>query len=112
MRVYTDIWNDFQFRQPCYLDGHFEKYKFDLVRWCTRPEPVEVFNLNTVKKQMSDKYCFSVGQLVWREKDGWFDFKSVGTRYLEYRIDGLEEFILDFCDEMKKELSDDEYDDE
>ena len=107
--VYTDIWNDFQFRPPSYLDRHFEPHKFDLVKWVYREEPVEVIDLRTGEKRMSDKYCFSVASLNWDRKEGWFNFKSVGTRYLEHRIDGLEEWILEFCEMMEKELSD-EYD--
>jgi hypothetical protein len=56
---------------------------------------------------MSDRYCFSIGQLSWDKEEGWFDFESVGTRYLEYRIDGLEEWILEFCEVMEKELTED-----
>lgn len=107
IRVYTDIWNDFQFRQPCYLDGHFEKYKFDLVKWVNR-NPIEVTDLKTGERTtMPGSYCFSIGQLTWDRSEGWFDFESVGTRYLEYRIDGLEKWILEFCDMMEKELSED-----
>lgn len=107
VRVYTDIWNNFQFRAPCYLDGHFEPYKYDLVRWVNRDIPTEVTDLTTGKKVMSDKYCYSIAQLTWNKKEGWFDFESVGTRYLEDRIDGLEEWILEFCEMMGKELSED-----
>lgn len=106
VKVYTDIWNDFQFRQLIYLDGNFDKYKFDLVKWIHRDIPTAVTDLKTGEKYMSDRYCFSVGTLIWDAKEGWFDFKSVGTRYLEYRIDGLEEWILDFCEMMSKELKD------
>lgn len=106
VKVYTDIWNDFQFRAPSYLDGHFEKHKFDLVKW-VNTEPVEVTDLETGEKIMSDRYCFSVGSLNWDAKEGWFNFESVGTRYLDYRIDGLEEWILEFCEMMEKKLSED-----
>lgn len=105
-RVYTDIWNGFQFRQPTYFDGHFEPYKFDLVKW-EEHEPYEVIDWYTGEKKMSTKNCFSIGQLIWDAKEEWFDFESVGTRYLEHRIDGLEEWILEFCEMMEKELSED-----
>ena len=32
IKVYTEEGNGFQFRQTTYLEGHFEKYKYDLVK--------------------------------------------------------------------------------
>lgn len=59
-KVYTDEWNDFQFRAPLYLDGHFEPYKFDLVKW-NDCDPYEVVDSVTGKKKTITRYCFSVG---------------------------------------------------
>ena len=53
---------------------------------------------------MSTKGCFSIGTLIWDIGEGWFNFKSVGTRYLEYRIDKLEEWILKFAELKAVEL--------
>lgn len=102
-RVYTDIWNGFQIRQPIYLDGHFEPYKFDLVKW-EEHELYEVVDWYTGKKKMSDKSCFTIATLTWNEKECGFSFESCGLRYLEHRIDGLEKFILDFCEIMEQQL--------
>ena len=60
------------------------KYKFDLVKWAD-----------------DNSYCWSIGFLRWNKKEHGFDFESVGTRYLEYRQDGLEEWLLKWC-EMKE----------
>ena len=103
VRVYTDIWNGFQFRAPTYLDGHFESHTFDLVKWVEH-EPYEVTDFYTGEKFMQTRHCYSVGTLVWDERESGWEFESVGRRYLEERIDGLEEFILDFCEMMEKEL--------
>lgn len=105
MREYTKEWNGFQFRSPTYVDGHFESRKFDLVKWVDC-EPHKVLDLKTGKKKISDRYCYSVGMLEWCPKEKWFDFKSVGTRYLEARIDGLEDWILAFCYQMESKLLD------
>ena len=102
-RVYTDEWNCFQFRSPVYLDGHFEPFIFDLVKWEDH-DPYEVLDLETGKRRMSTRSCFTVGTLTWNTKESYFDFKSCGLRYLEYRIDGLEKFILDFCKTMEQQL--------
>lgn len=107
VKVYTDEWNGFQFRAPAYLDGHFDPYKFDLIKWedC---EPHEVIDWETKEKKISTRYCFSIGHLIWDKKEPCFEFESVGLRYLKYRVDGLEKFILDFCEMMEKELREDE----
>lgn len=45
--------------------------------------------------------CFTIAWIRWDEKSGDFDFESVGTRYLKHREEGLEKWILAWC-EMKK----------
>lgn len=102
-RIYTDEWNDFQFRAPVYLDGHFEPYKFDLVKW-NDCDPYEVVDSVTGKKKTITRYCFSVGTLIWDEKEKYFWFKSCWLRYFKEHINGLDEFILDFCETMEKQL--------
>ena len=104
-KVYTDIWNHFQFRAPVYLDGHFEPHNFDLVKWedC---KPHEVIDWYSGEKIIQTRYCFTIATLLWNKKEESFEFESCGLRYLEHRVDGLEKFVLDFCEMMKKELSD------
>lgn len=106
IKIYTDEWNGFQIRQPTYLDGHFEPYKFDLVKWEDH-NPMEVIDFDTGKKKISTRHCFSIGCLFWDSEDECFEFESCGLRYLECRVDGLEEFILDFCKTMEKQLRED-----
>lgn len=60
------------------------------------------YNFNVVVHPESD---FEEGFLViatlrWNKGECGFDFESVGTRYLKYREDGLEEWLLAWC-EMK-----------
>ena len=102
-RIYTGEWNGFQFRSPTYLDGHFEPYEFDLVKW-KECEPEEVIDFITGEKKIQTRYCYSVGKLIWDKNEQAFTFESVGLRYLTDRVDGLEEWILKFCEEMEKEL--------
>ena len=40
---------------------------------------------------------------MFYEDELWFDFESVGTRYLEDRIDGLEKWIIQFRKRIYKE---------
>lgn len=104
LKEYTEVWNNFQFRQPIYLDGHFEANKFDLVKW-VNCEPREVLNMETGEKEIMSRYCFSIGRLIWNPREPGFNFESIGLRYLEERVDGLEEFILNFCKEMEEEIN-------
>ena len=67
-------------------------------------------DLHIGKKIISTRSCFSIGSLVWNEKEYGFEFESCGLRYLEYRIDGLEKFILDFCETMKEKFTNSESD--
>ncbi len=105
--VYTEEWNGFQFRAPSYIDGHHNPYEFDLVKY-VETEPIEVIDLYDGKKKISTKHCFTIGSLKWDKEEGSFDFESCGLRYLEHRIDGLEKFILDFCETMKCRLLEEE----
>lgn len=107
IRIYTDIWNNFQIRQPIYLDGHFNPNEFDIIKWYDH-EPYEVIDAYTGEKKKSTRSCFSIATLKWDTKNHSFDFKSCGLRYLEHRIDGLEDFILDFCKTIEQEREDKE----
>lgn len=101
-------WNDFEFRPPTYLDGHFEPDVYDLVKW-EEHEPIEVIEWETGEKKLSTKHCFAIGSLIWDDKEPRFEFISCGLRYLENRIDGLEDFILKFADKIYHKRIKDRY---
>lgn len=105
---YTERWNGFQFRTPVYIDGRHNPHRFDLVKWVQRDEPIEVIDLPTGDRRLSTEYCYTVAWLNWNPKDEYFDFESCGTRYLRDRVDGLEEWILEFCDRMEKVLGEED----
>ena len=52
--------------------------KFELVKW-------------------QGKGCFVVGWLEWDCKDECFSFQSCGLRYLQYRENGLADWLLAWC---------------
>lgn len=52
--------------------------KFELVKW-------------------QGKGCFVVGWLEWNRNDECFSFRSCGLRYLQYRENGLAEWLLAWC---------------
>ena len=75
----------FEIRKPTIIgkpptDDYF-KYNFDLVKWSA-----------------DNSHCWSVGELRYRTGGDGFEFESVGLRYLEDREEGLEEFILKWCE--------------
>lgn len=62
-----------------------EKYRFELIKW-----QVDTFTHN--------RYCFAVGFLTYDTDDGTFGFESVGLRYMEHYQEGLNDFILRWCE--------------
>lgn len=75
----------FEIRKPTLIGKppteDYYKYNFDIVKWAD-----------------DNSHCWSIGFLRWDKKEPCFDFESVGTRYLEYREDGLEEWLLKWCE--------------
>lgn len=53
------------------------------------------YNFNVEKKE--NGYSLVIGKLTYDEKEGAFEFSSVGLRYFEYREDGLEEWLTAWC---------------
>lgn len=81
----------FEIRKPTIIgkppkDDYF-KYNFDLVKW-----------------SKDNSHCWSIGSLHYRTDGDGFEFESVGLRYLEYREDGLEEFIIKWCELKELEI--------
>ena len=59
----------------------YHKWNFDLVKW-----------------EDNNSRCWSVGHLEWNRKEKCFEFRSCGLRYLQHREDGLEEWLLKWCE--------------
>ena len=43
------------------------------------------------------KGCFVIGWLEWDRKEEYFSFRSCGLRYLQYRENGLADWLLAWC---------------
>ena len=84
---------DFEIRPTQFLDGHTDPKKWDVVKWYDH-NPIEVTDWNTGEKKFSTRSCYSVAFLTWVEKDQYWEFESVGLRFLREYVDGLNEFIL------------------
>ena len=71
----------------------YHKWNFDLVKWSD-----------------DNSHCCSIAHLEWNRKEPCFEFSSCGTRYLRHREDGLEEWLLKWCEikEIEYKYSDEE----
>jgi hypothetical protein len=80
---------NFEIRQCTFVGDpptpDYHKWNFDLVKW-------------EKHRESDSEYCFSIGHLEWNRKEPCFEFRSCGLRYLEYREDGLEEWLLKWCE--------------
>lgn len=96
---------DFEIRDITYLGDPPKDIpiEFDLVKW-QKYEPYEVTDWQTGEKKLNTKYCFSIARLWWNDHEPCFEFESVGLRYLEYREDGLEEWLLKWCELKECEI--------
>ena len=84
--------------------------RYDVVKW-EKSEPFESIDIRTGKREIHTEYCYTLGQLEWDAREGCFDFKSIGTRWLEAKpSDRVVDMILTFCREKGKELEKDEAD--
>ena len=98
---------DFEIRPVKSLDGVIDPKRFELVKWYDH-NPVPVTDGRTGEKKMSTRSCFVVACLEYDNKDGFWDFKSVGLRLVENWADGLDKFILKWCEMAEVCMEEDE----
>ena len=103
---YTGIVDGYQIRDVTYigLPPKDTQPTFDIVKWedC---EPHRAINLETGEERTVTRYCYSVAFLEWDRHEGWWRFRSVGTRWLEAKpTDAVVNMVLTFCDVKAKEL--------
>ncbi len=103
---YTDIVDGFQIRDVTYigLPPKDTSPRYDIVNHVDC-EPYEAINVETGKRQTYTHYVYSVACLEWDRHEGWWRFRSVGTRWLEAKpSEAVVNMILKFCDDKAKEL--------
>ena len=82
---------DFEIRPVKSLDGVIDPKRFELVKWYDHKPYVHGENTST-------RSCFVVAWLEYDNKDGFWDLKSVGLRLVENWVDGLDQFIIKWCE--------------
>lgn len=103
---YTDIVDGYQIMDVTYigLPPKDTPPMYDIAKWVDC-EPQKAFDWRTGEEKSVTRYCYSVGRLEWDKKEGWWRFKSVGTRWLEAKPnDAVVNMVLKFCDDKAKEL--------
>ena len=103
---YTNRWNDFQIRDVVYFgnpptDDRYERY--DVVKWYKYDEPVKCYDLEKNDYVLHSEGCCSIGNLIWDKEECSMSFESCGTRYFKEYIDGLNEWLLNFCNRIEIE---------
>lgn len=82
---------DFEIRPVKSLDGVTDPKRFELVKWYDHEPYVH-------GESTSTRSCFVVAWLEWNAKEPCFELTSVGLRLVENWADGLDQFIIKWCE--------------
>lgn len=82
---------DFEIRQVKSIDGVTDPKRFELVKWYDHEPYVH-------GESTSTRSCFVVAWLEWNDKEPCFELTSVGLRLVENWADGLDQFIIKWCE--------------
>ena len=92
---------DFEIRPVKSLDGVIDTKRFELVKWYDHEPYVH-------GESTSTRSCFVVAWLEWNDKEPCFELKSVGLRLVENWADGLDRFIIKWCEMAEVCMEEDE----
>ena len=81
---------DFEIRPVKSLDGVIDPKRFELVKW------------------YDHGHCFVVAWLGWNDKEPCFELTSVGLRLVKNWADGLDQFIIKWCEMAEVCMEDNE----
>ena len=82
---------DFEIGPVKSLDGVIDPKRFELVKWYDHEPYIH-------GESTSTRSCFVVAWLEWNDKEPCFELKSVGLRLVENWADGLDKFIIKWCE--------------
>ena len=92
---------DFEIRPVRSLDGVIDPKRFELVKWYDHEPYVH-------GESTSTRSCFVVAWLEWNDKEPCFELTSVGLRLVGNWVDGLDKFIVKWCEMAEVCMEDDE----
>ena len=84
------MFKNFEIRPVKSLDGTINHQRFELVKWYDH-EPYVCGSNITLS-------CFVVAWLTWNPKEPDWELESVGMRLMENWVDGLDKFIVKWCE--------------
>lgn len=82
---------DFEIRPVKSIDGVTDSKRFELVKWYDHEPYVH-------GESTSTRSCFVVAWMEWNAKEPCFELTSVGLRLVENWVDGLDKFIIKWCE--------------
>lgn len=82
---------DFEIRPVKSIDGVIDPKRFELVKWYDHEPYVH-------GESTSTRSCFVVAWLEWNDKEPCFELVSVGLRLVKNWVDGLDKFIIKWCE--------------
>ena len=82
---------DFEIRPVKSLDGVIDPKRFELVKWYDHEPYIH-------GESTSTRSCFVVAWLEWDNKEPCFELTSVVLRLVENWVDGLDKFIIKWCE--------------
>lgn len=82
---------DFEIRPVKSLDGVIDPKRFELVKWYDHEPYIH-------GESTSTRSCFVVAWLEWNAKEPCFELTSVGLRLVKNWADGLDKFIVKWCE--------------
>ena len=92
---------DFEIRPVKSLDGVIDPKRFELVKWYDHEPYVH-------GESTSTRSCFVVAWLEWNDKEPCFELVSVGLRLVKNWADGLDKFIVKWCEMAEVCMEEDE----
>ena len=92
---------DFEIEPVMSLDGVIHPKRFELAKWYDHEPYIH-------GESASTRSCFVVARLEGNDKEPCFELTSVGLRLVENWVDGLDQFIIKWCEMAELCMEDNE----
>lgn len=94
--------NEFGFSRVSFWGSDKDVFpnRIHVVKWANC-DPFEAYSFDKKEYVKVNCYCYVIGSLEWNSHEPCWEFKSIGTRYLEDGTEELNKWILDFCNKYE-----------